>query len=184
MQQIIYLNGPTSVGKSSIAKEIQNLSDILFLHVGIDQMIELMPSKFNAWMGGEAPLGFSFVEKEGMQIVQAGPHAKRLIAAYYTVVTALAKEGHSLIIDDVSFGIEEVNRFKEILAPYPTLFVGLIAPLKTLKERELERKNRMVGAALHQHGATHQDVTYDLMLDTSTRSPKELATLILAQLEN
>ena len=58
--QIIYLNGPSSSGKTTLAKALQHAFDDLFLHVGIDKIIGWMPEKVNDWTGVEASLGYSW----------------------------------------------------------------------------------------------------------------------------
>ena len=58
--QIVYLNGPSSSGKTTLAKAIQDSLDNPFLHISFDKMIGLMPQKMNNWTGDSAPLGFSW----------------------------------------------------------------------------------------------------------------------------
>lgn len=41
--QIIYLNGPSSSGKTTLAKALQHAFEEPFLHVGIDKIIGWMP---------------------------------------------------------------------------------------------------------------------------------------------
>jgi len=41
--QVIYLNGPSSSGKTELAKALQEALDKPFLHVGIDKVIGMMP---------------------------------------------------------------------------------------------------------------------------------------------
>ena len=41
--KIIILNGISSVGKSSLARAIQELSDETFLHVEMDKFISFLP---------------------------------------------------------------------------------------------------------------------------------------------
>lgn len=50
--QIIYLNAPSSSGKTTLARALQHAFDDLFLHVGIDKIIGWMPEKVNDWTGG------------------------------------------------------------------------------------------------------------------------------------
>jgi chloramphenicol 3-O phosphotransferase len=46
MGKIILLNGCSSAGKTSLVKEIQNLSDEPWLTFGIDTVIDAMPNKY------------------------------------------------------------------------------------------------------------------------------------------
>ena len=54
--QIIYLNEPSSSGKTTLAKALQHTFDEPFLHIGIDKIIGWMPEKVNDWIGGKAPI--------------------------------------------------------------------------------------------------------------------------------
>lgn len=55
MSKIIYLNGPSSCGKTTLAKSLQNAFSEPYLHIGIDKLIGFMPAKINNWEGGPAP---------------------------------------------------------------------------------------------------------------------------------
>lgn len=44
--KIIFLNAVGSVGKTSIAKMLQAILDETYLHVGVDQFIEMMPETY------------------------------------------------------------------------------------------------------------------------------------------
>lgn len=58
--QIIYINGPSSSGKTTLAKALQQEFDQPFLHIGIDRVIGIMPEKLNKWIGITAPLSVLF----------------------------------------------------------------------------------------------------------------------------
>jgi chloramphenicol 3-O phosphotransferase len=152
LYQIIYLNGPSSSGKSELVKALQNFLEQPFLHIGIDKMIGMMPAKFNNWQGGFAPLGFSWKEVKdtdgaSMQELQIGSFAHKIYQTYKDIVLTLARSGYFIIIDDVSFGIKEFDQWKELLVDYQILYVGVHAPLNIIEERERDRGNRMVGSA-------------------------------------
>jgi len=176
--QIIYLNGPSSCGKSTLSAALQNATEIPFLHIGIDKVIGMMPYKLNNWEGGSAPEGFSWktvYDTDGtiMQELQIGPFAKKMVQAYEEIVLTLAKLGHYLIVDDVGFGKPEVDRWKKLLKDYQVLYVGLFASLEILEKRERERSDRMVGSARAQLKKVHQGVSYDLEIHTD-KNPLEL----------
>jgi chloramphenicol 3-O phosphotransferase len=169
--QIIYLNGPSSSGKTTLAKALQHAFDDLFLHVGIDKIIGWMPEKVNDWTGGEASQGYSWKKSTDasgnpIQELQVGPYAERIAKTFQEVVLMLAKIGHHLIIDDVSFGKKQIDEWKELLKDFTVLWIGVNAPLPILEQREKERGNRMVGSARGQFHKVHADATYDLEIDT------------------
>lgn len=169
--QIIYLNGPSSSGKTTLAKALQQAFDTPFLHIGIDKIIGWMPEKVNDWTGGEAVLGYSWKESydetgNPIQELQIGPYAKKIGKTFQEVVLALARMGHHLIVDDISFGKEEVDIWKEALKGFSVLWVGVNAPLSVLEEREKARGNRITGSARGQFKKVHAGIVYDLEIDT------------------
>ena len=169
--QIIYLNGPSSSGKTTLAKALQHALDDLFLHVGIDKIIDWMPEKVNDWTGGEASLGYSWKKSSDasgnpIQELQIGPYAAKIAKTFQEIVVTLAKMGHHLIIDDVSFGKKQIDEWRDLLKDFAVLWVGVSAPLPVLEQREKERGNRIVGSARGQFHKVHADVSYDLEIDT------------------
>jgi chloramphenicol 3-O phosphotransferase len=178
LAQIIYLNGPSSSGKTTLAKALQHAFEEPFLHVGIDKIIGWMPEKINDWTGGEASLGYSWkksVDTSGnpVQELQAGPYAQKIGKTFQEVVLALAKMGHHIVIDDVSFGKQQLDEWKKILKNFRVLWVGINAPLVVLEQREKERGNRIPGSARGQFHKVHVNASYDLEIDTHQASISE-----------
>jgi chloramphenicol 3-O phosphotransferase len=52
-----------------------------------------------------------------------------------------------IIIDDVSFGKQQLDEWKKILKDFRVLWVGVNAPLAVLEQREKDRGNRIQGSA-------------------------------------
>lgn len=176
--QIINLNGPSSSGKTTLAKALQHSFEEPFLHVGIDKIIGWMPEKINNWTGGEAPHGFSWkksVDSSGnpIQEIQAGPYAQKIGKTFQKIVLALAKLGHCIVIDDVSFGKQQLDEWKKLLEDFRVLWVGVNAPLDILEHREMERGNRIQGSARGQFHKVHVNASYDLEIDTHQASINE-----------
>jgi len=60
MSKVIFLNGCAATGKTTLAKEIQNLSEEKFLYVGIDALFSAIPKKLVGF-GKQAEEGFRYV---------------------------------------------------------------------------------------------------------------------------
>lgn len=183
--QIIYLNGPSSSGKTTLAKALQHAFEEPFLHVSIDKIIGWMPEKVNDWTGGEALLGYSWKKGEDasgnpIQELQAGPYAQKIGRTFQEVVLALAKMGHHIVIDDVSFGKLELDEWKKTLKDFRVLWVGVNAPLSVLEQREKERGNRILGSARGQFHKVHVDASYDLEINTHQVSVNENVEKIMS----
>ena len=187
MSKIIYLNGPSSSGKTTLAKALQDSFEEPFLHLGIDKIIGFMPAKINNWAGGPAPLGFCWkpdVDPTGHPIyhVHAGPFAKRIVRSLKDIALLLASQQYNLIIDDVAFGTVEVEEWKQVLKNYNVLYVGVITPLEILEQRERSRGDRCAGSARGQYFKVHENVAYDLEIDTHAQTLEENVAKILAAL--
>lgn len=182
--QIIYLNGPSSAGKSTLARALQNKLKEPFLVIGIDQLIFMMPEKMNDWHKEiEAP-GFSWQpvkDEQGNSIaykIHTGPFGKRMIQAFKDVVVALARSGLNIIVDDVSLGKEQIDVWREILKKFRVLWIGITAPIDVLEQREKERGDRKLGSAKYQAEHVHESVEYDLMLNTHEKNIDENVDII------
>jgi len=189
MGKIIYLNGPSSSGKTTLAHALQESFEEPYLHLGIDKLISFMPAHINNWEGKPAPLGFSWepaTDPTGHPIYQihSGSFAKKIIRSLKDIALLFASQHYNLIIDDVAFGMIEVNEWKEILKEYSVLYVGVITPLKILEERECMRGDRFVGGARGQYFRVHENVAYDLEIDTHAHTIEENIASIKAALNN
>lgn len=187
MPKIIYLNGPSSSGKTTIAKALQETLPEPYLHIGIDKMIGFMPTKINNWEGGPAPLGFSWeaaIDPTGHLVynIHAGPFAKKVTRSLKDIAHLLAAQHYNLIIDDVAFGAIQVEEWKRILQDYQALYVGVTTPLEILEERERSRGNRFVGSARAQYFKVHENVSYDLEIDSHAESLENSVAKILKRL--
>jgi len=60
--------------------------------------------------------------------------------------------------------------------------VGVTSPLEVLEERELARGDRFLGGARGQYYKVHENVAYDLEVDTHTHSIEEILKEIASQL--
>lgn len=200
---IIFLNGTSSAGKSTIAKALQEIMEEPYIHTGIDHFLERVPSRFFVHSDGTNPptaegwlLVFrdgtvqSFVAEAGrpgftgatLAEIRIGPTGHRLLAGMYQGIAALAAAGLDLIVDDVIYDWRVLNAAVDALHTLPVLFVGLHCPREVVARRERERGDRGPGGALAFYDLVHQHGIYDLELDTSEASPAECAARIKAVL--
>lgn len=184
---ILLLNGPSSSGKSTLSNLLQSKLKEPFLHIGIDKMIAMMPHTINNWEGGKSELGFWWHEStdpEGHKIyeIKMGPYAQKISQAYKEVVITLAKNGHNLIVDEVAFGNKEIEIWRKKLSEFNTFYIGVHCPLPTLESRERARGDRILGSARHQFYTVHDDIHYDLEVDTDMNSIEKCADMIITLL--
>ncbi len=190
---VIFLNGGSSSGKTTLSHALQEKLEPPFLHIGIDKIISMMPHKHNDWVNSyeSAPThhkeGFWFESKKNNNAeteheLKMGPLGKNISLLLVDIVETMLQSGHNLIIDEVVTDHKFFNTWKERLKEYPTLFIGLTCNRNILEQRERERGNRMIGSALQQSKVIHLNKEYDLMIETSDKTTHELAHSIITHL--
>lgn len=174
--RIILLNGVGSAGKTSIAKALQSIARTPLLHVQMDAFLDMLPKHL---IGHPEGLLFQSVEQDGKAAVaiSSGPVAERALRGMRHSVAALAAQGNDLILDEVLLGTT-AREYEELLAVFRLCRVSVFAPLDVLEARERQRGDRLIGLARWQYGRVHQNMQYDLELDTSRASPMTCAELI------
>jgi len=174
--RIVLLNGVGSAGKTSIAKALQSIASAPLLHVQMDAFLDMLPKHL---IGHPDGLVFRSVEQDGKPAVaiSSGPVAERAFRGMRHSVAALAAQGNDLVVDEVLLGTKGLE-YEELLSPFRLYRVGVFAPLDLLEARERQRGDRLIGLARWQYDRVHQNMQYDLELDTSRVSPMTCAELI------
>lgn len=182
---IIYLNGPSSAGKSSLASALQALLPAPYLHVGLDRFNGMFPPQYvavqpfgqavppRAWEG----LVLFHEMQEGRLRLEPhhGPAWERLAAGFRQSIRALAVTGNNLIVDNVLTKRDVLLETVAALEGLPVLFVKVDCPVDELERREQERGDRLLGLARWQHDQIADWAMYDLVVDTARHSPAECA---------
>lgn len=177
MAQVIILNGTGSVGKSSTARALQAITAEPFLHVAMDAFLDMMPQ---AMFGHPDGMVFEAHDDGGKPSVdiRTGPVMTRALRGMRRAIGAMALEGNRLIVDDVMLQPGDGDDYRAVLAGCAVRFVGLHAPLEVLEARERDRGDREIGLARWQFSRVHQGQAYDLEIDTTLRTPNEVAMII------
>ncbi|HLL64641.1 MAG TPA: AAA family ATPase [Micromonosporaceae bacterium] len=188
--QIIFLNGTSSAGKTTLAHAIQEESEQPYLLAGIDFFFAMVPEK---WGGDRAgPLsrdGFYYDESEvdhdgsPLTVIRYGETGRRMLRAMHASIPSLTVAGNNLIIDEMLLAPELLTDWLDTLAGLDVLFVGVHCPLAVLENRERERSRSRLGLARGHLPAAHYHGHYDLEVDTSTSPAAELAKAVLAHRE-
>ncbi len=94
---VIFLNGTTSAGKTSLCAALQNLLPGAWLRIGIDDGFSFLGQRFHGH--GD---GYWFdTSPAGLVRLNLGPAALAALAAYRRAAAAMALGGADVIIDDV-----------------------------------------------------------------------------------
>jgi len=187
---IIFLNGTSSSGKTSIAKELQRQLDEPFLHVAVDHFLQMMPDicfGIDPTEGEVASQGIYWkTVNHGDQTwfeIHVGLLGHRLMSGMHRAMAVLAA-GNNLIIDDVLLYREWLEDYLLVLRTFKVLFVRVSCPIEVVERREYERGDRMVGQARGDFARVHAHQLYDLEVDTSISSPIECAQQIMHRLQD
>lgn len=185
--RIIYINGPSSAGKTQLALALQEALEEPFLYFSIDTLIGLMPERVNDWTGQRQAIGYSFqptTDDAGNTIyrVVAGPYGRKVAPAFRALVVTLARADLSVIVDDIAFGEEQVRPWRDDLRDFVVHWIGVTASVETLEARERARGDRLIGSARDQAARVHTGVAYDLLLDTTATPTAEAVRRILDHL--
>ena len=159
--QVLFLNGASSSGKSSIAKALQGMLEEPCIHLCIDDYLRAFQK--GLW--------------DKQEIVQ--PAWPSIIAGFHAAAAAIARAGNLVIVDDV---LEEeppwIENLLRLFEGLEVVFVGVHCPLKELERRESERDDRRAGMARLQLKQVHSRAIYDIEVDTSVLSPEECGAII------
>ncbi|MFG2429364.1 chloramphenicol phosphotransferase CPT family protein [Streptomyces sp. NPDC048590] len=159
--RIIFLNGTSSSGKSSIARELLDiLDDGVFSHLAVDSFISMRSRR----------------ELEAEELDAA---LRRTRMGFHRSIAAMAEVGNDIVIDHVLSEPWRLLDCLTVLPPEDVLFVGVRCPLDELSRRELVRGDRPPGLAAHQYDLVHAHGDYDMECDTGAASPRECARRIM-----
>ncbi|WP_342278409.1 phosphotransferase-like protein [Candidatus Tisiphia endosymbiont of Myopa tessellatipennis] len=184
MSKIIFLNGCGSAGKTSIARAIQYLSKDSWLTFGIDTFISMTPLPCSSYDKPDARY-FTFVpginDRGSTMRVETKPKGKQLFGLMPDFANLLASRNNNLIIDEVLFEDACLKSYIKSLNGYIVYFVGVFCDLSVMQEREILRCDRAIGLSNDQIDRVHAGSLreYDLTVDTTSKSPFEIAKQIL-----
>ncbi|MDQ0585088.1 chloramphenicol phosphotransferase CPT family protein [Streptomyces rishiriensis] len=156
---IIFLNGTSSSGKSSIAEALLTTLDDTYFHMPVDAF-HAMRSRRD-------------IAPDALPAV-----LRRTWMGFHRAVAGMAAGGNNIVVDHV---LSEQWRLLDCLAlfaPEDVLSVGVRCPLPELERRERERGDRPPGLAARQITQVHAHALYDIECDTDTSSPAECARQI------
>lgn len=177
--RVIYLNGASSSGKTSLARALQHTLPEPYYHLSVDTFAGMLVRRNepgDAWDGDVI-----------------GP---RFNQGFVGCVAAMARAGSHVIVDDVlcesyrqdgkrdaQTGLGLLKQRLKTLEPFAVLYVGVYCPLEELEHREHARGDRYPGLARFQYGRVHAHRVYDVEIDTSRQAVSECAAAVMAALE-
>ena len=164
--RIIFLNGVTSSGKTSIVEALQERDDVFFYVVANDLFQEMVGDKFlreDYWK-----------------------YLSEVIIMMYHTAKLYSDMGKNVLIDGILVERDEIKphyqQLMEILKENPLDIVEVYCPLDICRERNIARGDRYETQSEEQHELLAQNIKYSLRVDTSVNSSEECAELIVKEL--
>ena len=155
--KIIFLNGVSSSGKTTLAKALQDLLPEPPYYISNDLFAEMIPGKY-----------FSDAKKE------------QNFSILCKVIKTFSDTGVDVVFDSLILSAQRMNQYVEAFHEHPVLFVHVTCPAYELRRREEKRNDREIGQGESQLAELHpQDNTYDIDVDTHANSTGECADKII-----
>jgi chloramphenicol 3-O phosphotransferase len=161
---VVVLNGCSSAGKTSLAKELQRSLAEPFIHLSLDAFRAMEPDGY-------------WESKDDMALREAA-----LCRAMNAAVCVYANHGQNVIFDHVLTKRPWSYLLEDFSPEIPTYLVGVSCALEELIRREQLRPERTPGLAQSQWSKVHAGRTYDFSVDTTTTSTADCAQALVSWL--
>lgn len=164
--RIIFLNGVTSAGKTSIVESLQAQEDIFFYVVANDLFQEMV--------------GENYLRKDYWK------YLSEIIIMMYHTAKLYSDMGKNVLIDGILVEREEIrphyHQLLEILRNNPLDIVEVYCPLDICRQRNIIRGDREETQSQEQYDLMAENIKYSTKVDTSIYSPEECAKMIIREL--
>ena len=164
--KIIFLNGVTSSGKTSIVEALQERRDQFFYVVANDLFQEMV--------------GEQYLEEDYWK------YLSEVIIMMYHTAKLYSDLGKNVLIDGILVERDEIKphyeKLMEIMKDSPLSIVEVYCPLDICKQRNIERGDRYESQSDEQAELMSNDIKYTMRVDTSVNSPAECAEQIVKAL--
>lgn len=164
--KIIFLNGVTSSGKTSIVEALQERRDVFFYVVANDLFQEMV--------------GEQYLEENYWK------YLSEVIILMYHTAKLYSDLGKNVLIDGILVERDEIKphyeKLMEIMKDSPFSIVEVYCPLDICRKRNIERGDRYESQSDEQAELMSKDIKYAMRVDTSINSPTECAEQIVKTL--
>ncbi|MEK4326339.1 chemotaxis protein [Paenibacillus sp. FSL R7-0312] len=173
---IIFLNGTSSSGKTSISMELKKQKEIPFHHLSIDDFF----GNYNDFIDNKFPDIEPTREVDNVGQILFDP----IISVYFATIKLFSEMGLNVIVDTVIDNDKRFNDYLDLLFDHPTFFVCVLCSKEELTSREQIRGDREIGLANSQYDTIYSFDEYDLEVNTEELSPAKCADKILSYIKS
>lgn len=161
--RILFINGVTSAGKTSIVEALQDREDVFFYVVANDLFQEMVGERWlrrDYW--GEL---------------------SRVVLMMYRAAKLISDEGYHVLIDGIlverpQFG-GHLKKLLDIMKDNPFDIVEVACPLEVCRARNIARGDRYETQSEEQAALMARDIPYSLRVETDLYTPEECAEQIV-----
>ena len=161
--RILFLNGVTSAGKTSIVEALQDREDVFFYVVANDLFQEMVGERWlrrDYW--GEL---------------------SRVVLMMYRTAKLISDEGYHVLIDGIlverpQFG-GHLKKLLDIMKDNPFDIVEVACPLEVCRARNIARGDRYETQSEEQAALMARDIPYSLRVETDLHTPEACAEQIV-----
>lgn len=188
--KVIFLNGTSSSGKSTLAVKLQEIFKEPFFYYGFDSFFRMFSEKFYPWGALGKTEGMYYVyrnDDNGFQLTELhlNPDFYNLYHEISpAIVKAIISKGGSVIVDEMMIYDATFSHWQKVLDGECVVYVSVKAPINVIEMREKQRGDRPVGLSKYYLDRTHKHIPYDLVVDTENESPNEIAIKISEVFKN
>lgn len=178
--KIIFLNGVSSSGKTTLAKTLLERLTEPYYYLSPDVLL---------CKGGIVPDKFATNDDDGFRFM------RKSYSVYHHIIKAISDMGQNTIVDTLLLDrvpyesvsqepLKNLDECVELLHDCPVLFVHVTCPIKELRRREKKRGDRPVGHGEKQLAVLVPQDTYDITVDTYNKTIEECADQVIASTED
>lgn len=164
--RILFLNGVTSSGKTSIVEALQEREDVFFHVVANDLFQEMVGDKYlrqDYWK-----------------------YLSEVIIMMYHAAKLFSDMGKNVLIDGILVEREQIRphyqQLLEIMKDSPLDIIEVYCPLEICRQRNIQRGDRYETQSEEQAALMAKEIRYSMKVDTSLLTPEECAEQIIKTL--
>ena len=163
--KLIFLNGASSAGKSTLCRALQAELPEPFVYFALDLLLfskEVIP------------------RRPGVAAFEWALQRPRLFDGYRRCLPAMLAAGNNLLADYVLETEHDLTELIRVLRGFDVFFVGVHCPLPELERRERARGDRRIGDARTDVERVHTFSQYDFEVDSSRPAPENAVLIVRA----
>ena len=187
--KILFLNGTSSAGKTTLSKGLQQALPECWQHVALDQFRDGLPDKYrglNAPADTTGALGLNVIPdaRDGQPFtrIHFGEDGQKLLRGMRRAMRALVDEGVNIIIDDIILEPGFLTDYLNAFDGCEVWFIGVRCDLAIIEEREQARLGRFPGTAFGHSEICHAHGVYDVEVDTGSSDPEHCVEDVISRM--